>query len=88
MLIEFKWIDGVEIGIYCVGDDVYVFENVCLYVYVLLMQGFVDEGMVECLLYEVVFDIKMGECLKGLGGCVLKQYVVCFVGEEIQIKVE
>ena len=27
--IEFKRTDGVEIGIYRVGDDVYALENVC-----------------------------------------------------------
>ncbi|MFG6885316.1 non-heme iron oxygenase ferredoxin subunit [Burkholderia pseudomallei] len=86
--IEFKRTDGVEIGIYRVGDDVYALENVCPHAYALLTQGFVDEGTVECPLHEAVFDIKTGQCLKGPGGRALKTYAVRLAGEEIQIKVE
>ncbi|RQN35262.1 non-heme iron oxygenase ferredoxin subunit [Paraburkholderia tropica] len=85
--IEYK-LDGTEIGIYRVGDEVYALENVCPHAYALLTQGFVDEGTVECPLHEAVFDIKSGECIKGPGGRALKQYAVRLAGEEIQIKVE
>ncbi|MBN3855877.1 MULTISPECIES: non-heme iron oxygenase ferredoxin subunit [unclassified Paraburkholderia] len=85
--IEFK-LDGTEIGIYKVGDEVYALENVCPHAYALLTQGFVDEGTVECPLHEAVFDIKTGQCIKGPGGRALKQYAVRLAGEEIQIKVE
>jgi 3-phenylpropionate/trans-cinnamate dioxygenase ferredoxin component len=85
--LEYK-LDGTEIGIYKVGDEVYALENVCPHAYALLTQGFVDEGTVECPLHEAVFDIKTGECIKGPGGRALKQYAVRLAGEEIQIKVE
>jgi len=85
--LEFK-LEGTEIGIYKVGDEVYALENVCPHAYALLTQGFVDEGTVECPLHEAVFDIKTGQCIKGPGGRALKQYAVRLAGEEIQIKVE
>jgi 3-phenylpropionate/trans-cinnamate dioxygenase ferredoxin component len=85
--LEYK-LDGTEIGIYKVGDEVYALENVCPHAFALLTQGFVDEGTVECPLHEAVFDIKTGECIKGPGGRALKQYAVRLAGEEIQIKVE
>ena len=86
-VIEFK-LDGTEIGIYKVGDEVYALENVCPHAYALLTQGFVDGDTVECPLHEAVFHIPTGKCMKEPGGRDLKVYAVRLAGEEIQIKVE
>ncbi len=85
--LEFE-IDGTEIGIYKVGDQLYGLENVCPHAYALLTQGFVDGDTVECPLHEAVFHIPTGKCLKEPGGRDLKVYAVRLAGEEIQIKVE
>lgn len=85
--IEFK-LDGTEIGIYRVGDELYALENVCPHAYALLTQGFIDGDTVECPLHEAVFHIPTGKCLKEPGGRDLKTYSVRLAGEEIQIKVE
>ena len=55
--LEFK-LDGTEIGIYKVGDELYALENVCPHAYALLTQGFVDGDTVECPLHEAVFHIR------------------------------
>ena len=85
--IEYK-LNGTEVGIYKVGDEVYALENVCPHAYALLTQGFVDGDTVECPLHEAVFHIPTGKCLKEPGGRDLKRYQVRLAGEEIQIKVE
>jgi 3-phenylpropionate/trans-cinnamate dioxygenase ferredoxin subunit len=85
--IEFK-LDGAEVGIFKVGEDIYALENVCPHAYALLTQGFVDGETVECPLHEAVFHIPTGKCLKEPGGRDLKTYAVRLAGESIQIKVE
>ncbi|BEU21162.1 non-heme iron oxygenase ferredoxin subunit [Paraburkholderia terrae] len=85
--IEYK-LDGVEVGIFKVGGQIYALENVCPHAYALLTQGFIDGETVECPLHEAVFHIPSGKCLKEPGGRDLKTYAVRLAGEEIQIKVE
>jgi 3-phenylpropionate/trans-cinnamate dioxygenase ferredoxin component len=85
--LEFK-LDGVDVGIYKVGERIYALENVCPHAYALLTQGFIDGETVECPLHEAVFHIPSGKCLKEPGGRDLKTYAVRLAGEEIQIKVE
>ena len=81
-------LDGVEVGIFRVGGQLYALENVCPHAYALLTQGFIDGETVECPLHEAVFHIPSGRCLKEPGGRDLKTYAVRLAGEEIQIKVE
>lgn len=85
--VEFK-LDGVDVGIFKVGEQVYALENVCPHAYALLTQGFIDGETVECPLHEAVFHIPSGKCLKEPGGRDLKTYAVRLAGEEIQIKVQ
>jgi 3-phenylpropionate/trans-cinnamate dioxygenase ferredoxin subunit len=85
--IEYK-LDGVEVGIFRIGEQIYALENVCPHAYALLTQGFIDGETVECPLHEAVFHIPSGKCLKEPGGRDLKTYAVRLAGEEIQIKVE
>jgi 3-phenylpropionate/trans-cinnamate dioxygenase ferredoxin subunit len=85
--IEYKR-DGLEVGIFKVGEQIYALENVCPHAYALLTQGFIDGETVECPLHEAVFHIPSGRCLKEPGGRDLKTYAVRLAGEEIQIKVQ
>jgi 3-phenylpropionate/trans-cinnamate dioxygenase ferredoxin component len=85
--IEYRF-DGVEVGIFKLGEQIYALENVCPHAYALLTQGFIDGETVECPLHEAVFHIPSGKCLKEPGGRDLKTYAVRLAGEEIQIKVE
>ncbi|WP_031362563.1 non-heme iron oxygenase ferredoxin subunit [Caballeronia sordidicola] len=85
--IEFR-ADGLNVGVFKLGEDLYAIENVCPHAYALLTQGFIDGDTVECPLHEAVFHIPTGKCLKEPGGRDLKMYAVRLAGEEIQIKVE
>jgi NAD(P)H-dependent nitrite reductase small subunit len=69
-------LNGVEIGLFKLGDELFALEDVCPHAYALLSQGFVEGEEVECPLHGAIFNIRTGKCLKEPGERDLKTYPV------------
>ena len=56
-------IDGHEVAIVRIGDDVYAIGDVCSHAEVSLSEGFVDpdDCAIECVKHGALFDLKTGE---------------------------
>lgn len=65
-------VGDVEIVVYCVDGEVFVIDNVCMYGYVCLCDGFFDGYEIECLLYQGKFDVCLGKVM-----CELLMIDVC-----------
>ena len=60
-------INGQKLGLFLLGDEVHVLEDVCPHAYALLSQGFQENGVIECPLHAARFDISTGKCLADIG---------------------
>lgn len=69
-------LNGQEIGIFKLGDELFALEDVCPHAYALLSQGFVEGEEVECPLHGAVFNIRTGKCLRDIGERDIKTYAV------------
>lgn len=69
-------LNGQEIGIFKLGDELFALEDVCPHAYALLSQGFVEGEEVECPLHGAVFNIRTGKCLRDIGERDVKTYAV------------
>jgi NAD(P)H-dependent nitrite reductase small subunit len=56
-------VNGLEIGIFRVADQLYAIENVCSHEYAYLTKGIVEGTVVECPLHQAQFCLKTGQCL-------------------------
>ena len=69
-------LNGQEIGIFKLGDELFALEDVCPHAYALLSQGFVEGEEVECPLHGAVFNILTVKCLRDIGERDIKTYAV------------
>jgi len=58
-------IDGREIAVVRIGDDVYAIGDTCSHAEVSLSEGFVDadDCAIECVKHGALFDLKTGEAI-------------------------
>ena len=69
-------LNGQEIGIFRLGNELFALEDICPHAYALLSQGFVEGEEVECPLHGAVFNIRTGKCLREIGERDVKTYAV------------
>lgn len=53
-------VEGREIALCFVGGQYYAVGNICTHQHVLLSDGFIGEGYIECPLHQGRFDLKSG----------------------------
>lgn len=58
-------VEGLDIAIYRVGDDVYVTQGMCTHGDAILADGLLDGNEVECPYHSGIFDVRTGEPLDG-----------------------
>jgi 3-phenylpropionate/trans-cinnamate dioxygenase ferredoxin subunit len=58
-------VDGHEVAIIRIGDDVYAIGDVCSHAEVSLSEGFVDpdDCAIECVKHGAMFDLKTGDAI-------------------------
>jgi naphthalene 1,2-dioxygenase system ferredoxin subunit len=54
-------VDGRDIALYGVGDEVYATDNLCTHGHARLCDGFLDGHEIECPLHQGKFDVKTGQ---------------------------
>jgi 3-phenylpropionate/trans-cinnamate dioxygenase ferredoxin subunit len=74
------------VAIFKIGDEFFATENVCPHAFVMLSEGFVEDGQVECPLHAAKFDIRTGKCLAPPAEEDLTVYQVKVEGDDIFVK--
>src|SRR5256885_8054100 len=54
-------VDGRDVAIYTVGDEVYATDNICTHGQARLCDGFLDGHEIECPLHQGKFDVRTGQ---------------------------
>ena len=54
-------VDGRDIALYAVGEEVYATDNICTHGHARLCEGFLDGHEIECPLHQGKFDIRNGK---------------------------
>lgn len=78
-------VDGVEIALYRLGDDVFATHGICTHALAFLSEGYVEDGKIECPLHQGQFDIRTGKALCSPVTEDLRVYPVKRVGNDILI---
>ena len=60
-------IQGQNVGLYLLDDQVHALEDICPHAFALLSQGFQENGQIECPLHGARFEIGTGKCLNEIG---------------------
>lgn len=53
-------VNGREMALYGVGDEVYATDNLCTHGHARLCEGFLDGHEIECPLHQGRFDVRTG----------------------------
>ncbi|WP_191600420.1 non-heme iron oxygenase ferredoxin subunit [Marinomonas algicola] len=56
-------VNGHQIALYKVDDEVFATDNVCTHGQALLSDGFLEDGEIECPLHQGRFCIKSGKAM-------------------------
>lgn len=56
-------IDGTPVALYRLGDEVFATNGICTHAFAFLVDGFVEDGKIECPLHQGLFDIRSGKAL-------------------------
>jgi apoptosis-inducing factor 3 len=78
-------VDGTEIALFRIGDEVHATDGVCTHAHALLADGFVEGDTIECPLHQAQFEIRTGKALSGPATEDLKVYPVKIDGGDILI---
>ena len=54
-------VDGVDIALCRIGDEVFAISNMCSHAFAFLSDGFIEGHEVFCPLHEGSFDVRTGE---------------------------
>jgi naphthalene 1,2-dioxygenase system ferredoxin subunit len=54
-------VEGRDVAIYTVGNEVYATDNICTHGQARLCDGFLDGHEIECPLHQGKFDIRNGQ---------------------------
>lgn len=68
-------VEGEEIALYRVDDDVFATSNFCTHGMARLSDGYLDGHTIECPLHQGLFDIRTGRCAGDPVEVDLKTYV-------------
>jgi nitrite reductase/ring-hydroxylating ferredoxin subunit len=82
-------VDGVEVGVYRCGEELFAVENICTHAHAYLHEGSVDRVRctVECPLHGAEFDLRSGAVLSPPAEEALRVFAVRVVGDEVQVDI-
>jgi naphthalene 1,2-dioxygenase ferredoxin component len=81
-------VDGRDIALYGVGDEVYATDNICTHGHARLCEGFVDGHEIECPLHQGKFDVRTGVPTCAPATEALKSYPVKIEGGRVWLAVD
>ena len=81
-------VDGVEIGIFRVGDALHALENACPHAGAPLSEGDLEGPIVTCLLHGWRFDVRTGFDPEHADGFPIPCFALRVVGDSIEVDLE
>ncbi len=76
---------GRKLGLFRVGDQFFVIDNLCTHGQALLSDGFLEDGVIECPLHAGLFDVRTGCALAPPAVRDLTSYPVRIDGDTILV---
>ncbi len=80
-------VQGQQVGIFLLNDQVHALEDVCPHAFALLSQGFQEDGLIECPLHAAQFEIATGKCLSEIGQRDLRCFPVRVEEGRVQVRI-
>ena len=80
-------VQGQQVGIFLLNDQVHALEDVCPHAFALLSQGFQEDGRIECPLHAAQFEIATGKCLSEIGQRDLRCFPVRVEEGRVQVRI-
>jgi naphthalene 1,2-dioxygenase ferredoxin component len=81
-------VDGRDIAIYTVGDQIYATDNICTHGHARLCDGFLDGHEIECPLHQGKFDVRDGRPICEPVTEALRSYPVKIDGKRVYLRIE
>lgn len=81
-------VEGRDIAIYTVGDEVYATDNICSHGHARLCDGFLDGHEIECPLHQGKFDVRDGRPMCEPVTEALRSYPVKIDGKRVYLRIE
>lgn len=78
-------VEGREVALHCVGDEVLATDNLCTHGEARLSDGFLIDGCIECPLHQGQFDVRTGAPLCEPVTEPIRTYPVRLVGEDVEV---
>ena len=78
-------VQGREIALYCIGDEVLATDNLCTHGAARLSDGFLIDNCVECPLHQGQFDVRTGAPLCEPVTKPIATYPVRLSGDEVEV---
>lgn len=76
-------LDEKSLGIFRVGEEVFVIDDVCSHEYALLSTGYQEGDTIECPLHQAIFNLRTGQHLSPPARCGVRSYKVRIEDENI-----
>ena len=81
-------VNGRDIAIYTVGDEVYATDNICTHGQARLCDGFLDGHEIECPLHQGKFDVRNGHPTCDPVTEAVRSYPVKIDGERVYVQLD
>ena len=79
-------VDGKQLALHHTEGEYFVTDNVCTHQYVLLSDGYIEDGCVECPLHQAQFDLRTGMAMCAPATVDIQTYQVKTEGEDILVE--
>ncbi len=80
-------LNGEEVAVVLMDNDIYAINNVCTHEYACLSDGFIEEDKIVCQLHLAEFHIPTGRVMEDPAEEDLATYPVAIDGDDIYVQV-
>ena len=81
-------VDGRDIALYTVGDEVFATDNICTHGHARLCDGFLDGHEIECPLHQGKFDVRNGRPTCEPATEAVRSYPVKIDGQRVFVRID
>lgn len=78
-------VEGREVALYCIGDEVLATDNICTHGHARLSEGFLMDDCIECPLHQGQFNVRTGEPVTEPVTEPIRTYPVRLVGDDVEV---
>jgi naphthalene 1,2-dioxygenase system ferredoxin subunit len=78
-------VEGREVALYCIGDEVLATDNICTHGHARLSEGFLMDDCVECPLHQGQFNVRTGHPVCEPVTEPIRTYPVRVAGDDVEV---